>query len=300
MIDIINTILTFVPEISKYKKYRDVVLNNNFKIRIFGTLETCTKVIIIGHGVGGTKDSFYVKSLVNRFAGSPEVAVITLDGPGIKDNINADYMCSPSVLKQNAYIDDIIEYIKFINNDCKLYTAGFSAAALFIFSYLTCSQNIIKNNNKDKIRHSFLISMPSLEYDDQMSWIEKKSKLKPFISAAYSFSTASYALKKRDMNTFIKTLKHPFNIKKSLHHVENGIWYKHENNNPSKINATFFYSKKDPVVGYHLDNDKNIILKHHGYNVLEFYGGGHCSFRRLDGKKSHEEIIFSHIMNDEN
>jgi hypothetical protein len=299
MIDIINTALNLIPKISKYKKFRDVTLNNNFKIRIFGALETCSKVLIIGHGVGGDKNSFYVKSLANRFYKNTEVAIITLDGPGIGNNSNK-LLCGPSLENQNAFIDEIIEYIQYINNDAKIYAAGFSAGALILFTYLTCSQNIINNSNKEKITHSFLISMPLLEYSDQLLWIDKNSKLKTFVSLSYSFYAGLNALKNNNKEKVIKILKNFTSIKNCIDSTQNKHWYYHRNNDSVKINATFFYSKKDPIIGYHLDNNKNILSKHYGYNILEFYGGGHCSFQRLDGTRAHEEIIYSHIINDEN
>lgn len=299
MIDIINTALNLIPNIYKHKKYRDVNLNSDFTIRILGTLETCSKVLIIGHGVGGNKNSFYVKSLANRFYNSPEVCVITLDGPGIGDNLNK-FLCGPSVHNQDAHIDEIIEYVDYINPDAKIYVVGFSAAALVIFNYLTCSQNIIKNKNKEKIKHSFLISMPVLDYSDQLSWIEKNCKLKRFVSMSYSFYAALNAIKHKNTKKTIKIIKNCLNIRKCIVETENDNWYDCNKNIPSKINATIFCSKKDPIVGYHLNSDKNILSKHYGYNVLEFYGAGHCGFRRLDGTRAHEEIIYSHMINEEN
>jgi len=298
MIDIINTTLNLIPVFTKYKKYRDIELKNSFKIRVFGKLETCSKILIIGHGLGGTKHSFYVTSLLNKFYNYPEVAVITLDGPGIGFNIKNFNICGPSIKNQNAYIDEIIEYVNFINNDAKIYMTGFSAGALILFSYLTCSQNIIKNKNKNKISHSFFISMPVLEYSDQLLWIEKNSKLKIFISLSYCFYASLKLLNSKNFNKTINIIKNCTNINKCIKNNENDLWYLYSNNEPSKINGTFFYSKKDPIIGYHLNNEKNIISKHYGYNILEFHGAGHCSFRRLNGKKAHEEIIFDHITNE--
>lgn len=87
-------------------------------------------------------------------------------------------------------------------------------------------------------------------------------------------------------------------MKLTNHHtVSSGRWYRHNKNPSQKLNATIIVSKRDPITHWHEEN--NIVTKHHGYNLVDFPGGGHCGFYKLDGTRAHEELIYKFIKKDQ-
>lgn len=302
MIDLINTICTILPIKNKHPAYEDVYFSSiKFGFRIFGNLKKCKSVLFISHGVGGNKDASYVVSLANRFSKDETVAVVTFDSPGVGSNKGTQSFWGVSAHGEdlNLYYDEMIDYIRSINSSCKIYLSGFSGGAGTILSYLTCSQGIVPNKNRGEVTHSFLVSVQSLEYLPQLSWIRENSGLlSKSISISHGIAGIKFYFGKKNLKKIKKILSRITDIKLTIKNTSNsGSWYKHNLNVSQDLNATVIISPDDPITRWSEDN--NIIIKHRNYNLVKFPGGGHCGFYKLDGTRAHEELIYKFIKKDQ-
>ena len=300
MFDLINTLLAAIPIKSKYHSHNDIEVYPTFWISVFGDLSTCKSVLVISHGMGGSKNSSYIVSFANRFANDSTMAVITLDSSGICSNVGTPNIWGVAgTACQNNYYDEIIEYVLKINPICKIYLSGFSGGAGILLSYLTCTQGYIPNIHNDKISHSFLISIQSHEYNPQLSWIRENSGiLAQFISVCHGIDGIKFHFYKKNFKKIRKILTSITDVKLTNYHVSaSGKWYRHNKNTSQKLNATIIVSKADPITRWH--EEGNIVMKHQGYNIIDFPGGGHCGFWRIDGKRDHEELIYEYIKKDQ-
>ena len=296
MLDLINTLLAVVPFKISHEKVEEVEIAPNFFIRIHGDLKRCEKVLVISHGMGGARDAGYVVSLANRFANDSNIAVITHDNAGAFTNKRVPTW-NVSGKGQNVFYYEMIEYISSVNSRCNIYLSGYSGGGSLILSYLTCTQGFVKNSNKNKIKHSFLISVPSLEYHPQLSWIRDNTFLAKYISPAVSYQGIVNGLLHGEFKKCFKLLKKPFDIFETNSTLSDGRWYEFGKNDEQKLSATIIISNSDPITPW--INKENIYSKMTDYKVVNFPGGGHCGFWRIDGTRDHEELIYEYIKKDQ-
>lgn len=297
MFDLINTLLAVVPFKISHEKVEEVEIAPNFFIRIHGDLKKCEKVLVISHGMGGIRDSGYVISLANRFANDSNIAVITHDNAGTFTNKRVPTW-NVSGQGQNVFYYEIIEYISSVNSECNIYLSGYSGGGSLILSYLTCTQGFVKNSNKSKIKHTFLISVAPMEYHSQLLWIRNNTFLGKYISPAVVCQGVINCFLLGNFEKCFKLLKKPFDIFETNNILSEGKWYEFCKNYQQKLNATIIVSKTDPVTPW--CNKDNIYLNiANDYTLVNFPGGGHCGFWRLDGKRDHEELIYEHIKKDQ-
>lgn len=300
MFDFFNTLLTGTPVKCRHSTFKDVEIFKGFWIRIFGDIEKCSSALIVSHGMGGNRSSQYVVSLVNRFVADPSVALITFDASGTRTNRGTPNIwgVSGDGGGHNNYYDEIIDYIIEKNSTCKIYLSGFSGGAGMIMAYLTCTQGFTPNRNKDRVQHSFLISIHSIEYAPQLTWIRENTHLAKIISFSHGMQGIMFYLYRGNFKKVIKIIKNIHDLKITNHHIaKSGKWYRNNKNDSQNINATVIMSPGDPITKWCYSD--NIFSKHYGYNIVEFPGGGHCGFYRIDGTRDHEELIYEYIKKDQ-
>lgn len=298
MFDLINTLLAIVPFKISHEKVEEVEIVPNFFIRIHGDLKTCKSVLVITHGMGGNRNAGYVVSLANRFANDSNIAVITHDIAGTFTNKRVPtWNCSGK--GQNVFYYEMIEYISSVNSQCNIYLSGYSGGASLVLSYLTCTQGFVKNSNKNKIKHSFIVSPASAEYEAQLSWIVDNTILGAWIAPCVAYSgIINNLLLNFNFKICLKLIKNPFNIfltNKSL--MNNNAWYEFNKNKTQDLNLIIVTSNTDPITPW-LEK-KNILEKMEGYKIYKFPGGGHCGFWRIDATRDHEELIYEYIKKDQ-
>jgi predicted alpha/beta-fold hydrolase len=295
MFDLINTLLAVIPAKISHNKIEEVEIIPNYYIRIHGDLNMCEKVLVISHGMGGFRDAGYIISLANRFSNDSNITIITHDNAGAFTNKKVATW-NVSGKGQNVFYYDIVEYITSINSKCIIYLSGFSGGASLILSYLTCTQGFVKNSNKHKIKHTFLISVPPQEYHPQLEWIRDNTFLAKYISPAVAYQGVINSLLTGDLKKCFKLLKKPFDIFETNSALSGGKWYEFKKNKKQNLNITVITSPNDPITPW-IDN-ANPCFKMPGCKIYLFPGGGHCGFYRLDGKRDHEELIYEYVKND--
>jgi len=296
MFDTINTFLAVIPFKILHENIIDVEVSPNYYIRVHGNLNTCEKVLIVSHGMGGSRDAGYVVSLANRFSKDSNIAVITHDNAGTFTNKKVPSW-NVSGKGQEVFYYDIVEYITSVNPRCGIYLSGFSGGASLALSYLSCTQGFVKNTNKNKIKHSFLVSVPLQEYHPQLTWIKKNTFLAKYIAPAVAYQGAINSLLTGDLKKCFKLFKKPFDIFETNNTLSGGEWYEFKKNDHQNLNITVISSPDDPITPW--TDDGNPCFKMPGCKTYLFPGGGHCGFYRLDGKRDHEELIYEHIKKDQ-
>jgi hypothetical protein len=296
MFDLINTLLAAIPVKISHNKIEEVEIIPNYYIRVHGDLNTCEAVLVISHGMGGNRDAGYVVSLANRFSNDSNIAVITHDNAGVSTNKRVPSW-NVSGAGQNGFYYDIVEYITSVNPKCNIYLSGFSGGASLVLSYITCTQGFVANSNKHKIKHTFLISTPSQEYNPQLKWVRDNTFLAKYISPAFTYQGIINRLLMGDFKKCVALLRAPFDIFETNSTMAGGDWYEVGKNEAQDLNVTIITSEGDPVTPWHDEN--NIFQKMCGYKIVKFPGGGHCGFWRIDGRRDHEELIYEYMKKDQ-
>jgi len=294
MLELFNTVLSLKPVKLLRNDSNVIELLNNFKIIVYGDFKTCSNVIIVNHGAGYGVEAPYIISFLNRFKNKTDTAIIIYDCPGYGINDKTKHFFGPHENSQNLFIDDIIDFILNNNKLCNIYNVAFSFGAGAILAYLSDTQNLIKNRNKNKIKQSFLISPIILDYEEQIEQISKNF-LSKFISIMHSKKSLKFWFKKLNIKKCFLILKNITNIDSIVKINGTGNFYKHSNNKKNqKLKTTIFISKKDPVTPWE-DSFKNIINFNNHEQIYFLPGCGHIGFFTLSGNKIYEDLIYSLI-----
>jgi predicted alpha/beta-fold hydrolase len=284
----IDTVYAGLPVKCKYNHKIDY-LENKLCLKIIGDIEKSEKVLICLHGIGGNKDSGYINSMINSFIDEfKNDCIIAPDMPGINGSINTDKFWGVQKKVADIFIDDIISYVKNKNKDIKIFIVAFSGSCGSLINYLTDDGNIIRNNNKDLIIHSYLIS-PTGPYLDCLLWIRDNSIFNSYISFFHTKQQILFLLKK-------KNFKKLFTLNKSilLDAILSNVWingndeYKFNFGKTVK-NCDIYLSKYDPITNY--ETVMNYFTSLKGINITEKILGGHVGFKNFFSKKRNHEIF---------
>jgi predicted alpha/beta-fold hydrolase len=279
MIKFINHLSTLLCAINIKEKYDyKKTYFNDICIKYFGDIKTSKHIFICLHGMGGGKESNYIKflsnTLINEFG--KDISFITYDMPGVGESVRSNNFWGLQTHLADVCIDDVISWVLNKNKGANIFIAGFSGSAGSLINYLTDSGNVIKNINKDSITHSFLIS-PGGSYIESLEWTKYNSLYAPYIAIYHTCSQINYLLKNHEFIRLFNFIKSGgFYIFKDI--ILSNILLEGNNeyqfNFGAKVkNCDVIISKYDPITNYDIAikffNSLNKV------NIFEFNFGGH-------------------------
>jgi len=294
MLELFNTTLSVLPRKLLRNDSQTIELLKDFYVKIFGNINNCKNVLIVVHGAGFGIEAPYITSLLNKFKDKNDTSIIVFDCLGYGLNYKSKKIFGPYKDVQNIFLDDIISFVRKNNKICNIYSVGFSFGAGALLAYLTDTQDLINNKNKDEIKQSFLISPTIIDYEEQIELISKNI-LSIFISIMHSKKSIKFWLNKFNVKKCLLILKNITNINSVV--KLNGLseYYKHSCNQKNQtLKTTVFLSKKDPITPWE-DTEKNNINSHNHDNLYFLPGCGHIGFFTLSGGRIYEDIIYYYI-----